>query len=144
MLVLWVLEQIASGKMVEVGCMGGHGRTGTLLAALRAAQGELPGRAIGWVRNNYCKRAVESNGQVDFVADVYAEVHGNEDWRSDRKERKYFNTQRKAESKKKGGKSGSATWVSAPKECANVGCKQTVYNQAAHDTYCKSLLTDSV
>ena len=140
LLVLWVLEQVAAGKKVEVGCMGGHGRTGTLLAALRTAQGELPGRAVGWVRVNYCKSAVESNKQIDFVADVYKEIHGNDDWRQVRKERKYFNSQRKWESKK-----GVKAIVSGtidnykPKTCANEGCEQTVYNQDAHNTYCKVL-----
>lgn len=64
-LVSWVCNQLQDGKTVHAGCIGGHGRTGTLLAAVMAQLGEKD--AIGWVRKNYCKKAVESKAQVDFL-----------------------------------------------------------------------------
>lgn len=66
-LVDWTLEQIVAGKLVHAGCIGGHGRTGLFLAALVARH---TGRAdaITYVRENYCKKAVESKEQVAFLA----------------------------------------------------------------------------
>jgi hypothetical protein len=59
-----------SGQRVEVGCMGGHGRTGTFLAcaALLADPNLTPEGAIAWVRANYCTKAVEDASQHHFVA----------------------------------------------------------------------------
>lgn len=61
----WLVAQLQAGKKVHVGCMGGHGRTGTVLAAILALTGEK--NAIAWVREHYCKKAVESAEQVDFL-----------------------------------------------------------------------------
>lgn len=66
----WLLEQLGSGKSVEVGCMGGHGRTGTVLACLLVLQGIRAGRAIGQVRSTYCEEAVESRKQVEFISSL--------------------------------------------------------------------------
>lgn len=65
-MIAWLAEQLAAGKSVHVGCMGGHGRTGTVLAALvKVVTGEVD--AITWVRTHYCKKAVESKAQVNFL-----------------------------------------------------------------------------
>lgn len=62
----WLAEQILAGKKVHAGCVGGHGRTGTLLAALvKVVRNEVD--AIAYVRENYCKKAVESEAQVKFL-----------------------------------------------------------------------------
>lgn len=63
----WLCTQLQEGKKVHVGCIGGHGRTGTVLAAIVAKM--LPGEedAIGYVRKNYCDHAVESSEQVAFL-----------------------------------------------------------------------------
>lgn len=74
-LVDFTVEAIGSGKLVHAGCIAGHGRTGTLLAAIvqqtmgdqLAAEGIS---AIDYVRDNYCKKAVETLSQVLFL---YAE-----------------------------------------------------------------------
>lgn len=60
-------ESIRAGKVVHVGCIGGHGRTGMVLAAL--VKQMLPDEkdSIGYVRANYCKKAVESQKQVDWL-----------------------------------------------------------------------------
>jgi hypothetical protein len=64
-LVDWTKKQIDAGRKVHCGCMGGHGRTGMFLAALVTRYGESD--AIEYVRTNYCKTAVESTSQVDFL-----------------------------------------------------------------------------
>jgi hypothetical protein len=55
------------GMSVEIGCIGGHGRTGTVLACMAVLAG-VPGKdAVTWVKTNYCKKAVESTRQEWFV-----------------------------------------------------------------------------
>jgi hypothetical protein len=71
-LVEWTKGEIDAGKKVHIGCIGGHGRTGTLLAALAAAYGEKD--AIAYVRKHYCHKAVESQAQINFLAEHFG-VH---------------------------------------------------------------------
>lgn len=53
------------GEIVEVGCIGAHGRTGTILACMAVLAGhENP---VEWVREHYCPRAVETSQQADYV-----------------------------------------------------------------------------
>ena len=63
-----VLDRARRGERVEVGCLGGHGRTGTALACLAVLTGTPPGEAVAWVRAAYCERAVETDEQRAFVA----------------------------------------------------------------------------
>lgn len=51
------------GGIVEVGCIGGHGRTGTAIACMAVLAGVKPKNAAKWVQNNYCSHAVESKKQ---------------------------------------------------------------------------------
>jgi protein-tyrosine phosphatase len=62
-----VLERARAGERVEVGCLGGHGRTGTALACLAILTGCPPGEAVAWVRSIYCADAVETAEQEAFV-----------------------------------------------------------------------------
>ena len=65
-LIEWVSVQLAAQKKVHMGCIGGHGRTGTALAALvKEMMGEED--AITYVRENYCKKVVESEAQIKFL-----------------------------------------------------------------------------
>ncbi len=65
-MIKWTAEQIRAGKKVHIGCIGGHGRTGTVLAALVAYMtGEKD--AITYVRKHYCEKAVESDSQIAFL-----------------------------------------------------------------------------
>ena len=65
-LVDWTAHRLLDGAKVHCGCVGGHGRTGTFLAALfRVMAGETD--ATAHVRQHYCKRAVESAAQVAFL-----------------------------------------------------------------------------
>ena len=89
----WVIEQIESGKRVETGCMGGHGRTGTFLACILAVQGIKPGEAIKRVRETYCKEAIENSKQADYVKWVYEQVHTKK-WRQSKTERMKFDLER--------------------------------------------------
>ncbi len=61
-------ERARGGERVEVGCLGGHGRTGTALACLAVLGGHPAGEAVAWVRANYCSKAVETPEQEAFVA----------------------------------------------------------------------------
>lgn len=69
-LIGWLAEQLEGGKKVHIGCIGGHGRTGTVLAALvKHMTGNAD--AISYVREHYCKKAVESKVQVKFLEEQF-------------------------------------------------------------------------
>ena len=65
-LVEWTIERLYEGDTVHAGCIGGHGRTGMFLAAVVALM-ELDPEPIAYVRENYCKKAVESKAQVAYL-----------------------------------------------------------------------------
>lgn len=53
-------------------CVGGHGRTGTALSSvLVEVCGTTPKDAVKYVRDNYCKEAVESESQVEYLMELY-------------------------------------------------------------------------
>jgi hypothetical protein len=62
-----VLERARVGERVEIGCLGGHGRTGTALACLAILGGHPSHAAVTWVRANYCSSAIETPAQEAFV-----------------------------------------------------------------------------
>lgn len=62
-----LLERARQGEPVELGCLGGHGRTGTALACLAVLAGTSPSDAVAWVRAGYCDRAVETDEQEALV-----------------------------------------------------------------------------
>ena len=55
------------GESVEIGCLGGLGRTGTVLSCLAVLAGVDSSEAVGWVRRNYRPEAVESVEQEQWV-----------------------------------------------------------------------------
>lgn len=59
-----------AGQRVEIGCYGGHGRTGTALACLAVLSGHPAGEAVDWVRSVYCERAVETDQQEAFAREL--------------------------------------------------------------------------
>lgn len=97
----WVLDK-AETEAVEIGCVGGHGRTGTMLACLLTVQGVLPATAVLRVREQYCAKAVESVKQVVFVADIHELVHG-EEWQHNKPEIESYLKLTKQDNKPKGG-----------------------------------------
>jgi protein-tyrosine phosphatase len=55
------------GVRVEVACGGGRGRTGTALACIAQLGGVPAAEAVGWVRERYDRRAVETPWQRRYV-----------------------------------------------------------------------------
>ena len=60
-------ERAETGEHVEVGCAGGLGRTGTVLACMAVLSGVAASDAVAWVRSHYDHRAVETDEQADWV-----------------------------------------------------------------------------
>lgn len=67
-------ERAASGEKVELGCIGGHGRTGTMLACMLLWGAERDGKPITGeeacelVWYFYCEEAIESKSQEWWVS----------------------------------------------------------------------------
>ena len=66
------------GRRVEVGCVAGHGRTGTVLACMSVLAGVPGDAAIEWVRDHYCSKAVESGPQQDWILEFGRGVAASE------------------------------------------------------------------
>ena len=68
----WLAAKLAPLKRLHVHCQAGHGRTGTTLAILATLWGAVPeGQCpVTWVRTMYCPQAVETKGQLDYVARI--------------------------------------------------------------------------
>jgi hypothetical protein len=62
-----LFDRARAGERVEIGCLGGHGRTGTALACLAVLTGVPADQAVDWVRATYCPKAVETDAQRTFV-----------------------------------------------------------------------------
>ncbi|WP_431980987.1 protein-tyrosine phosphatase family protein [Streptomyces qinglanensis] len=61
------VRERAADERVEVACGGGVGRTGTALACLAVLDGVPAERAVGYVREHYARRAVETPWQRRYV-----------------------------------------------------------------------------
>ena len=57
----------AAHERVEIACRGGRGRTGTALACIAVMAGVPAAEAVGYVRDRYDRRAVETPFQRRFV-----------------------------------------------------------------------------
>lgn len=68
----WLLTKIKEGKNVDIGCIGGHGRTGLTLCSLLIMQGMDPWDALSKIRTEYCDEAVESLAQEDFLGHLWS------------------------------------------------------------------------
>jgi hypothetical protein len=60
-------DRAKGGEEVEVGCLGGLGRTGTVLACMATLAGVDAPEAVAWVRANYDAHAVETAEQEQWV-----------------------------------------------------------------------------
>lgn len=68
MLISKILRRLKSGKKVGVFCLGGHGRTGYIASIVLGKLGyEDP---VDFLREHYCKKAIESNEQIQHIAEV--------------------------------------------------------------------------
>ena len=74
--ILEAVEKAQAGLKVEFGCIGGHGRTGTILAIVGVIMGMGAREAILHVRTTYCTHAIESDEQEWFVEWVDAQLNG--------------------------------------------------------------------
>ena len=54
-------------ERVEIACAGGRGRTGCAIAVLAVLGGIEPQQAVGWVRANYDRRAIETPWQRRWI-----------------------------------------------------------------------------
>lgn len=61
------LARARAGERVEIGCLGGQGRTGTVLACMAVLAGVSASEAVTWVRRNYSPTAVETPEQEAWV-----------------------------------------------------------------------------
>ena len=74
-------QRAKNGEMVEIGCIGGHGRTGTILAIMYIASGEgsVDGKdAYKFVKKNYCEHAIESDTQEWYIEYASSFWYGTE------------------------------------------------------------------
>lgn len=60
-------QRARRGERVEIGCIGGMGRTGTVLACMAVLSGIPAEDAIAWVRAAYHPHAVETAEQERWV-----------------------------------------------------------------------------
>lgn len=131
--VIWAIEQaFESAKTinVEVGCVGGHGRTGTVLACMATLAGVKPGNAVKWVRKHYCEHAVESDDQAWFVKWFDATRRGV---KAPKRPAKKTYTSTTTATVKTGGTSAGTNFGMKAVECKASDCKANSY--AAHG-YC--------
>lgn len=63
-----ILDRLSSNKKVGLFCVGGHGRTGYIASIVLGRLGYQD--PIGFLREHYCKEAVESNEQVQHIVAV--------------------------------------------------------------------------
>ena len=65
------LPEIVGSGHVIINCVGGHGRTGTALAALLIVHADVTAEAaITAVRKEHCSKSVESKEQVQWLCDL--------------------------------------------------------------------------
>ena len=73
-----IMDLVRDGKIVEIGCHGGHGRTGSLVAGLLIKASSFTAKgAMSRVRGAYCSRAIESKTQ-ETMLEEYATFLRNE------------------------------------------------------------------
>lgn len=63
-----VRQRAQRDERVEIGCLGGHGRTGTALACLAVLAGTPASEGVASIRATYCPKAVETAAQERLVA----------------------------------------------------------------------------
>ncbi len=63
----YALDAARAGRLVEVGCHAGHGRTGLALASLMILAGDDPETAMDRVWKEYCDQAIETRAQERYL-----------------------------------------------------------------------------
>lgn len=72
--ILSAFMRAREGEHVELGCKGGLGRTGTVIACMAVLAGVAPEKAVSWARRNYDRDAIETHEQEQWVLWFAAEV----------------------------------------------------------------------
>lgn len=76
-LVVFIIDKMQHGKKVDIGCMGGHGRTGTLLACVLGSIEDMGvSGSVNKLRRIYCSQAVETVAQVKLVQTYLGDDEG--------------------------------------------------------------------
>lgn len=65
--VVWCMRRLMDDEVLEIGCHGAHGRTGTLLAGILVYQGLTAEEAIKEVKAKHCSHAIETKTQEDLI-----------------------------------------------------------------------------
>lgn len=114
-----LIAQLGDGETIETGCVGGHGRTGSMLAMLLTLQGVRPVDAINRVWDTYCIQAIESMKQVDFISSVWEVTQGKKvnrtsvEWKEMLERGKFSTSKPAAQTKGKGNKAHKPNPVSS-------------------------------
>lgn len=75
----WVLPFLRDRKsIIEIACIGGHGRTGTFVTALMIREGWAVTDAIEYIRGGYCPKAIEGPKQEELLQEYYNLINGVE------------------------------------------------------------------
>jgi hypothetical protein len=83
----WVLPYVRDKKsIIEIACIGGHGRTGSFLTALMIREGWEVTDAIEYIRGGYCPKAIENKNQEGLIQDYYNLINGVEEDESEHKQ----------------------------------------------------------
>lgn len=67
-----------NGEKIAIFCEGGHGRTGYIASCLVGTLDPDIDDPIKFVRDNYCKHAVESSNQIESIAEFLGKPYLNE------------------------------------------------------------------
>ncbi|MBU1048977.1 hypothetical protein KKG90_03020, partial [Candidatus Bipolaricaulota bacterium] len=74
--IIAAFNRAKNGERLEIGCIGGLGRTGTVLACMAILGGVPAADAVAWVRANYNAQAVETAAQEAWVLQFGEAVGG--------------------------------------------------------------------
>ena len=68
-----ISQGLVRDHQMEIGCIGGHGRTGTVLAGMLIATQDFDSiNAVEEIRDTYCQKAVETKSQHDLLNQLAA------------------------------------------------------------------------
>ena len=73
----WLLPFLHNKEsVIEIACIGGHGRTGTFIAATMIREGWAVNDAVEYIHGGYCNKAIETKTQEDLLEQYYNLIHG--------------------------------------------------------------------
>ena len=75
-IVLELADRVRDDWKIEIGCIGGHGRTGTMACLLMVSLGYTADDAIRIIRKDYCASAVETKAQEEMVSNFEEYIRG--------------------------------------------------------------------